>query len=70
MGNTAYNITYKCDWVKVVDDPVGYDYSFAVIGDIQSLTYYYPERLQDMYQWIADNAVAKKMIYAVGLGDV
>ncbi len=65
-----YDFTYYSDWVKTVPAPEEYAYSFAVIGDIQSLTYYYPDQLNTLYDWIRDNAESKKIKYAIGLGDV
>ena len=66
----AYCGPYFEEWIKEVDEPDGYAYSFAVIGDIQSLNYYYPDELTVMYEWIRDNAEEKKIMYAVGLGDI
>lgn len=47
-----------------------YAYSFAVVGDTQYVTHYYPENLSIIYQWIADNKDAKKMQYVLGVGDI
>jgi len=70
MGDTAYNITYSCNWIKDVPDPEEYAYSFAVIGDIQSMTYYYPELLVKQFEWIRDNKDEKKIAFSIGLGDI
>lgn len=60
------------EWLELtqVSEPVDYAYSFSVIGDIQTLNRYYPDKLNAMYDWIAGNAESKKMAYCVGLGDV
>ncbi len=47
-----------------------YDYSFAVVGDQQFMTAYYPEHLDTMYDWLVDNAEAKKMKYMMNMGDI
>lgn len=55
-----------------------YAYSIAVVGDTQTLAFQgaketpnaYTESLPKLYQWIADNAEAKKMQYVIGLGDI
>lgn len=60
----------QSDWLKDIDEPTDYAYSFAVLGDIQSLTYYYPEKLSMLFEWLKDNAESKKMKFCVGLGDV
>ncbi len=46
------------------------DYTFAVIGDTQVMTQYYPTALTKMYQWIADNYTSEKIMFAMGLGDI
>lgn len=69
-GDERYNITYSCNWIKDVPAPENYAYSFAVIGDIQSMTYYYPEHLIEQYEWIRDNAADKKIAFSIGLGDI
>ncbi len=47
-----------------------YDYSFAVVGDTQSLAYYYPTELGKLYTWIVDNVEDKKIEYVFGVGDI
>ena len=47
-----------------------YAYSFAVVGDTQTLTSKYPDTLGVLYDWIVDNAEAKKMKWVFGLGDI
>lgn len=57
-------------FMKNYSSVTDYDYSFAVIGDIQTLTCYYPEELHNIYDWLVDNAKAKKLEFVVGLGDI
>ncbi len=47
-----------------------YDYSFAVVGDIQTLTCYYPDNVANIYDWIVANAKSKKIAFVAGLGDI
>lgn len=47
-----------------------YDFSIAVVGDIQTTTYYHPEKLSTIYGWIADNVDDKKIDRVITLGDV
>ena len=58
---------------ELIKDHAGvtdYAYSFAVIGDIQTLTYYYPDKLHCIYDWIVANKEEKKIEFVFGLGDV
>ncbi|MBE6548985.1 MAG: hypothetical protein E7670_01000 [Ruminococcaceae bacterium] len=68
--NQKLNFSYYSDWLLEVDEPKNYAYSFAVLGDIQTLTYGYPDVLNNMYKWIRDNAESKKIKFVVGLGDI
>lgn len=45
-------------------------YSFAVVGDTQSIVNYYPERLSEIYDWILENKDSKNIRFVMGLGDV
>lgn len=47
-----------------------YAYSFALVGDTQSLNYNYPQKFHLLYDWIVDNAESKKMKFVFGLGDI
>ena len=47
-----------------------YAYSFAVVGDTQIVTEYYPDELPKLYDWLVENAESKKMKYVLGLGDI
>ena len=57
---------FPSDYTGVTD----YAYSFAVVGDTQTLTYYYPDKLHYIYDWIVENAEAKKIKFVFGLGDI
>ena len=59
-------------WIKADDKkPISdYAYSFAVIGDMQALNYYYPDYVSTMFEWIANNVESKKIKHVIGLGDI
>ena len=51
-------------------DPNSYDYSIAIVGDTQNLTYSYNSALTALYDWIVANAESKKIGFVVGVGDI
>ncbi len=52
-------------------DPIpNYEYSFAVIGDTQTMNENDPEAMGRLYDWILENEEAKKIKYVIGLGDI
>lgn len=59
----------KEDQIEPLDD---YAYSFAVIGDTQKVTYYYPDDFTKIYDWIIENAPDDKenIEFVLGLGDI
>ena len=57
-------------WIKSNAPLKSYDYSFAVIGDTQMITRYYPDKLSCIYDWIVNNTKSKKIKYVFGLGDI
>ncbi len=60
----------KTPWIYEKEAVTNYDYSMAVIGDIQTITYYYPNKLHYIFDWVVDNAEEKKMSHAFVLGDI
>ena len=46
------------------------DYSIVVIPDQQVLSSRYPEYLDNIYQWIAENAEEENIKFAINLGDI
>ena len=56
-------------WVE--KEPVtDYAFSFAVVGDTQTLAYYYQTQFAQLYNWIVNNIESKKIEYVIGLGDI
>ena len=47
-----------------------YDFSLAVVGDIQKVTYHSPQNVPKIYNWIAANAEEKNIVRAISLGDI
>ncbi len=56
----------KTDVTPVTD----YAYSFAVIGDTQTLNNAHPEQYEKMYDWVYDNASKKNIKFIIGMGDI
>ena len=60
------------DWITQ-DPPANVDYSFAVLGDIQTLTWYDrrdgSDYVEQMFDWLLDNRASRKIEYVIGLGD-
>ncbi|MBR2406689.1 MAG: Ig-like domain-containing protein, partial [Clostridia bacterium] len=52
---------------KPLDD---YAYSFAVLGDIQTMTVQWPNTVPMVYDWILENQEERKIEFVVGLGDM
>ena len=62
----------KLNRTWVTEAPVinDYDYAIAFVPDTQVVTYYYPDYLPGIYDWIVENAEEKKIQFVVGLGDI
>ncbi len=51
--------------------PVGnFEYSFAVIGDTQTMCEQDPEAMEAIYDWLLENKESQKIEYVIGLGDI
>ena len=76
IGNTlsdqsgnGYDARRNITWID--SNEVGdYSYAFAVVGDTQIVNSKDAKNYPLIYQWIADNAKAKKIKYVMGLGDI
>lgn len=53
--------------VEPVED---FDYSFAVVGDTQTMCEKDPEAMEAIYDWILANQDSQKIEYVIGLGDI
>ena len=47
-----------------------YDYSFAVVGDTQTMCESDPQAMEHLYDWIVANQKQHKIEYVIGLGDI
>jgi uncharacterized repeat protein (TIGR02543 family) len=68
-GN-AYNLSYSLRWVDKAPTIGDYAYSFAVVGDTQTLNDSYKTEMAKVYKYIIDNAASKKTKFVFGLGDI
>ncbi|MBQ4116646.1 MAG: metallophosphoesterase [Clostridia bacterium] len=69
VNGSGPDFSSRNPWLE--KEPVtDYAYSFAVVGDTQTLNYYYQDKLVSLYSWIASNVEAKKIKYVMGLGDI
>lgn len=57
-------------WLKSKQPITDFDYSMVLMGDIQYMTYIYPDNLHRIFDWIIDNKESKKIGYVIGLGDI
>ena len=55
-------------WLDVEKQPS--DYSFVILPDQQILTHYYPEKLNNMYQWVADHIEEENIQAVINVGDI
>ena len=62
--------TDDSNWITNMAPPEDFEYSIALIGDIQNLTDDYPEKLAVLFEWLRDNTDDLKIKFAVGLGDL
>ena len=72
ISGNGYDANYKqLLWEREYVEPVGeYAYSFAIVGDTQTVNDQNPELLKNIYQWIVNNKDAKNIQYVIGLGDI
>ncbi len=64
------NKLLNCGVISEAEPLDEYSYSFAVLGDTQILTEYYPEQFPIIYDWIIQNKEKHNIKYIVGLGDI
>ena len=68
--NLAKAASNEPEWLDTVAEPTNFDYSFAVVGDIQNVTYKYPEKVSTIYDYIVNNVEKKKIAHVFSLGDL
>ena len=68
-NNNAVEVYQRVvEWIDVEKQPS--DYSIVIIPDQQILTHYYPEKLNNMYQWIADQIEPENVQMVLNVGDI
>lgn len=72
LSANGNNLQHIALWQDKEDaSPVGdFDYSFAVIGDTQTLCESDPEAMKSIYDWLLYNKDTQKIEYVLGLGDI
>ena len=70
LASAFYEWQTTDNWYIGESQAKNYAYSFAVIGDVQKTTGYYPDKLHYIYDWIINNADDKNIQYVMGLGDL
>jgi len=70
ISENQTSVKATSEWLDEVEEPIDYDYSFAVVGDIQNVTYKYPEKVDTIYGYIASKVKEKKIAHVFSLGDL
>ena len=68
--NNKYIASRESIWVNDTDDIGEYDYSMAIIGDMQTMTYYWPDQLHNIFDYIVEKKDSEKISFCLGLGDI
>ncbi|MBR4308092.1 MAG: metallophosphoesterase [Oscillospiraceae bacterium] len=74
LSGQGYHLNRSAYWISEKEAVTGYDYTFAVIGDTQKVTYYDyqngTKNLNKIYAWILSQKEAQNIQYVMGLGDI
>ena len=74
LSGQGYHLNRNAYWIKEKEAVTGYDYTFAVIGDTQKVTYYDyqngTKHLNKIYSWILSQKEEQNIQYVMGLGDI
>lgn len=57
-------------WSEEPEPLDDYAFSIAFVGDTQTITRHYPEKLPELYDWLLEVKDEKKLQMVVGLGDI
>lgn len=72
-GN-GFHLNLSSMWFRSKEAPTDYDYTFAVVGDTQKITYYDyqngTKHLNKIYDWILSKQEERNIEYVMGLGDI
>ena len=72
LSKNKNNLSKTVFWLdkSEVEPVTDFDYSFAVIGDTQTMCEKDPEAMESVYDWILENQRRQKIEYVIGLGDI
>ena len=71
LSDKAQNLLVDKLWLEASEvEAAEGDYTFAIIGDTQSLIKYHPDEMAAMYDWLVANQAELNIRYAMGLGDI
>lgn len=72
LTSNGNNLKYTRFWMSLDElEPVtDYEYSFAVVGDTQTMNEQDPLAMESIYDWILENKSEHKIEYVIGLGDI
>ena len=74
ISGNGYDLTKHSSivWIpKSSKEPItDFDYTFAVVGDTQTIAYEYPTKFHLIYDWILKNKDSKNIQFVMGLGDI
>ncbi len=74
LSGHGYHLNRQVYWISDKEPVTGYDYTFAVIGDTQKVTYYDyqngTKNLKKIYSWILSQKESQNIQYVMGLGDI
>jgi hypothetical protein len=69
-NNNVLRKQYEYDDNFKDPEPTDYDYSFAVIGDTQTINRDKRDHMDTIYDYIMDNLESKKIKHVAGMGDI
>ncbi len=72
LSKNGNNLVHVPLWTakKDIEPLPDYEYSFAVVGDTQTMCEKDPEAMDALYEWIVANKNKLKIQYVLGLGDI
>lgn len=70
LSKKGNDLNHVLLWQDKVEPVINYDYSFAAIGDTQTMCENDPEAMESIYNWLVENKESEKIEYVMGLGDI
>lgn len=74
LSGNGYDLTHHSAivWIPASqkEEIADFDYTFAVVGDTQTVANKTPEKFHLIYDWIIDNKEKKNIQFVMGLGDI